>query len=151
MSKTSSKKVVPAKAAAAKLSGKPSVAPSTALALPEGVKLVRNVSLPSLVMKTEGESRTLVICEAMHESRVPGKKDANGVQEKPATVCTVGDTETGEQFMYLVPAVVRDNLVQSYPDDDYVGRCFHITHMGKAEGKRYSNFRILEVEVAPQS
>ncbi len=120
----------------------------TAFKLPEGARVKRVVTLPSLVMKTIGEARCLFIGDAMRASTVVTKKlDASGNPEKPATVCGVTDTETGEQFIFLVPAVVKSGFEQNYPNDDYVGKCFLIENLGKRkDGQRHTDFRIIEVE-----
>ncbi|MDE2020657.1 MAG: hypothetical protein KGJ13_10005 [Patescibacteria group bacterium] len=145
-SKAKSKKATPP----AKLTG---ASTSTAVAtvpmnLPGGVKLTRRLTMPSLVLKVPGVARILAIADAMRVSSVPGKVNKDGVQEKPATVCTVGDVETGEQFTLLVPAVLKSTLERDYPNDEYVGKCFYIRNEGKREGKRHIDFTIAEVDVS---
>ena len=114
--------------------------------LPEGIKLVRRLTMPSLVMKKLGERRFLAIADALRVSKVPGKVNKEGVQEKPATICTVGDVETGEVFTWLVPAVVQSTFTQEYEGTDYVGRTFVVENLGKREGKRHVDFAVAEVD-----
>lgn len=115
-------------------------------ALLPGMKVKRVITVPTLVMKKEGEGRFLKFNEAMHISKVPGKIGADGKQEKPATVALVTDVESGEQLNYMIPAVVIANLNEEYKKDSYVGLTFAIQNVGKREGKRYVDFKIAEVE-----
>lgn len=147
-SKKAPKKATPP----AKLTQSASTAVATVpMNLPTGIKLTRRLTMPSLVLKVPGVARVLAIADPMRVSSVPGKKNAEGVQEKPATVCTVGDVETGEQFTLLVPAVLKSTLERDYPDDSYVGKSFYIRNEGKREGKRHIDFTIAEVDVSELS
>ena len=122
---------------------------ATTMALPSGVKLKRRLTLPSLVMKTRGDARVLAFLSEIAPSKVvTGKVDAEGKPEKPANVASVADVETGEEFIFLVPAVVRNTLTQEYPDASYVGKCFYIRNEGKREGKRHIDFTVAEADVS---
>lgn len=123
-----------------------SQAPKTKVAVPEGFKPKRAVTLPAIVLK-EGETRCLRITEAMHVSAAKAdKKNKEGKEMDPATVCAAVDVESGEMGNFVVPAVVRGNLEEKYPGDAYVGCVFQITHMGKRAGKRYADFTVIELE-----
>ena len=129
----------------AKLSGSTQVA-TVPMNLPSGIKLVRRLTMPALVLKEVGKAYFLAVADAMRESSVPGKKNADGVAEKPATVCTVGDVTTGEQFTLLVPSVVKSTWERDYPNGDYVGKSFYIRNEGKREGKRHIDFTVAEID-----
>lgn len=119
----------------------------TAFQLPAGMRVARVVTMPSLVMKNANEPRMLMIVSEMRVSNVKGKKLPDGTYEKPATVCDVGDIETGEQMIFLVPAVVAKNLDDVYPDGAYVGKTFYIENLGKrSASQRYNDFKIVELE-----
>lgn len=114
---------------------------------PTGFKVKRVLTMPSLVMKKEGEERVLRFDGPIHTSDVPGKVDPKtGIAEKPAEVADVTDMTTGEQMRFLVPSVVLGNLIKAYPEHGYVGLVFYIKQMGKDPGKRYVNFNVFEVE-----
>lgn len=136
-----------AKSAAVALRNEPENLPAITtgpVALPANIRVKRMVTVPSLVLKNSGDKRVLLICDAMRISKVVDKKDT---AREPATVCTVGDIETGEQFIFLVPSVVKSNLERDYPNDEYVGKTFYIECLGKRnESQRYKDFRIMEVE-----
>lgn len=128
-------------------SAEPGAAPPVALNanLPVGIKVRRNVVLPVLNLRVN-ETRYLCIASPMRVSdyKDPDPKKAT---EKPATICEVGDVETGEQFLLLVPEVMSQNIKRAYPDGDYVGKAFALLKCPKRPGKRYFDFQISEIEV----
>lgn len=166
----SNKPAVSARAAADALQGGTNVVPvhHGALALPPGVKAKRALSLPVLVMKKAGDARTLVFLSNLQVSRVPGKEG-----EAPATVASVADVETGEQMIYLVPAVVESTILQTFaaPGTDtkparenakarhdlyesvpLAGMTFYIRNEGKKkESQRHVDFTVVECEPAEVS
>jgi hypothetical protein len=109
-----------------------------------GFKLKKIITVPSLVMKVPEQQFVLRFDTAITVSKVidPKKPD-----EKPASVATVTDMETCAQYIFLVPAVVKANLEQEFPEESYVGKIFLIKNLGQNVGKRYVNFGIAEVEV----
>lgn len=149
MAKPQAKAATSAKSAAATLQGKESTALSVvqsgpvAFALPAGMKVKRILTMPSLVLKEAGAHRTLMFVSEIRVSKVVDK-DA---KREPANIADVGDVETGEAFIFLVPSVVKSNLERDYPDGSYKGLTFFIQNLGKrTESQRYNDFRILEVE-----
>jgi len=113
--------------------------------MPEGLTVTRRVTMPSLALKTPGQGRALLIQDAMRISQIKDKTDQ---KREPATICTVTDMKSGEMFTFIVPAVVRENLVRDYPSDSYVGKGFWIVNKGKrTETQRYNDFEITEVTV----
>lgn len=165
------KKAVSAKSAAASLQGKtenlPAVIAPGAMSLPGGYVPVRNLQMPSLVMKKPGEQRLLRFTSSLQVSGVKPKPN-----EAPATVADVVDVQSGELFKFLVPAVVESSIVQTYgaPGDQapsgkdrddtkkrqqvydgvgIQGRVLAIRNAGKREGKRHVDFEV--VEVAPKA
>ena len=141
--------------------------------LPAGFKAKRSLQIPTLVMKTMGQGLALAFLSNLEVSRVPPKKK----EEAFATVATVADTATGEQYQFLVPAVVESTLLQTFAPDgmdikpdkkDYDARrevyaatdlrnkVFYIRNDGKAKaaGARHVNFTVIEgesLEMVPQS
>lgn len=120
-----------------------SIAP-THFQLPEGVKAKRQVIMPTLNLQI-GQPRVLKVLDAMRQSLYKDP-DPKKVKEKPATICGVVDTQTGEAMLLLVPSVCESSLRESYPDDDYVDKTFYMEKLPKRPGKRYFDFRLLEVE-----
>lgn len=114
--------------------------------LPAGIVLKRRITLPSLSMKKKGDIRYLTIADPMRVSKVVDKPTADGKVKEPATICTVGDVLTGEVYTWIVPAVCKKNILDDYPDESYVGKCFMVENMGKrTDGQRYHDFSLAEV------
>jgi len=128
-----------------------------------GFKTVRTITVPTLTMKDQSPARILRFDERMALSTYVDP-DPKKQKEKPATVATVTDMETGEVFKFLVPSVVEANLRRDYDaevkiegegknarivtdkgEHAYVGKLFQIQCMGKRPGKRYRDFSIAEV------
>lgn len=124
-------------------------APAASAAMPSNFKPLRVITLPSLVLKMAGDARALKFLDAMRVSSVVDKPTAEGKKKEPATICGVIDVATGEQFTFLVPAVVKANLIRDFPGDTYVGKVFWIECLGRRkEGQRYNDFKIVEGEAS---
>lgn len=115
--------------------------------MPEGLTIKRTITVPSLVLKVVGEGAALRFDSAMRISTIQ-QKAGEGKQMDPATIANVTDVKTGEQFIFLVPSLVKSNLQNNYPDDGYNGKAFWICNKGKRKpSQRYNDFEIQEVEV----
>lgn len=112
---------------------------------PAGLRMVKQITLPALAMKTEGAMYYLKLMDEFRISKVEGKVSADGTKEKPATICTAIDVASGVNYTLLVPAVVQKNLDQEYPGGGYVGKIFAIANRGKRSAtQRYYDFDIAE-------
>lgn len=128
--------------------GVPALAGSKNVALPEGYAVARAVTLPSLSIK-KGASYPLRIDSEMRVSKVKEKVEAGKKPREPATICDATNVADGEQYIFIVPAVVKENLTRDYPNGSYVGKVFQIANMGKRqENQRYFDFSILELKKA---
>ncbi len=139
-------------AKSSKSRGNPSVnqAPAVQPAnVPEGYKVKRQITLPSLAIKAPNESHILRFDTAMRISDVMDKPKGDAKPRDPATIANVTEVGTGEQFIFIVPMVVKKNLERDYKGDAYVGCVFQITNKGKRkESQRYNDFAIAELEEA---
>lgn len=125
----------------------PAFVPASAANLPAGFKTKKLVTLPTLSLKQVGVTYSVQILDAMRVSQLKAKQKVGGKEMEPATVCTVVKLDTGEQANMLIPAVVKGNLQEHYPNDSYVGCMFQITNNGKrSETQRYNDFSIIEIE-----
>lgn len=123
------------------------VASKSAFALPQGMKVKRMLTVPSLVLKDVGQSATLRFDSPIRESKVVDTK----TKRDPARIADVTNMETGEQNILIVNSVVESNLQRDYPNDGYAGLTFFIQNLGKrTESQRYNDFGIAEVEVQIQ-
>lgn len=123
----------------------PAPAPMVQAGAPAGLRMVKQITLPALAMKTEGAMYYLKLMDEFRISKVEGKVSADGTKEKPATICTAVDVASGVNYTLLVPAVVQKNLDQEYPGGAYVGKIFAIANRGKrSPTQRYYDFDIAE-------
>lgn len=67
-------------------------------------------------------------------------------KKEPAHLADVTDLETGEPAQIIVNAVPMSVLMENYPSDAYVGKCFAITRQSRKEGKSYDPFSVEEIE-----
>ncbi len=112
--------------------------------VPEGFKLKRVITVPSLTLKELNRPYYLKFNSDFRVSKVKSKDG-----EPPATICDVTDLETGQAFILLAPAVVLKNLQDEFPDGGFVGKLFCIQNLGKRKaGQRYVDFGIAELEAA---
>jgi len=75
-------------------------------------------------------------------------KAIEGSKMAPATLMHVTDVLTGRPSQIVVPAVLEAELNENYPAQKYVGLIFGVEKLEKVEGKRYSNYNILELDAA---
>lgn len=112
------------------------------------IKVVKQVTVPTLSVK-DGATAYVKFDGPIFLGKELKKtaKDGEAAKEKPADLASVINLETGEQMHLIVAAVVKENLNETYPKDKYVGRSFAISKLGKRAGKRYFDYRVLEIEV----
>lgn len=67
-------------------------------------------------------------------------------KREPATILEVINLEDGEQAQLLVLTIVKNVLMDEYPNHAYVGKCFSITKLGRAAGKEYNAVHVEEIE-----
>ena len=144
MAQAKAKPAIPATGHSANVS---TITPATAPVRSSGIagfKVVKRVTMPTLSLK-ENTPVVLRLDDAMRESKYidPDPKKA---KEKPATICSVTDMQTGEVAILLVPEVMKKNLNETYPADSYVGKIFGIQKLPKRPGKRYFDLEIAELE-----
>ena len=154
MAKTQPKAASAKSAAVALQSGETAVVEQTQRAvtnfeLPKGLKLKKIVTVPSLAIKEPGQREILRFDSTIRISKVVDKeKKADGTPKRePAMIADVTRMDTGEQFIFIVPAVVKENLLRDYENDSFVGRTFLIQNLGKrTPTQRYNDFGIAELE-----
>lgn len=74
------------------------------------------------------------------------QKSGEDKKKEPAHLADVVDLDSGELAQIIVNAVPMSVLMENYPDNDYVGKCFAITRQGRKEGKSYDPFLVEEIE-----
>lgn len=73
------------------------------------------------------------------------KLPASEQTKEPAYLCMI-ESITGEVRTLVVGETLRGDLVAVYPNDGYVGAWFQITKFPPAAGKRYSTYKVIEIE-----
>lgn len=106
-------------------------------------KRVKQVTYATFKVRAE-EPRFFKFLGPIHVGNASTKAGSDGTPMKPANVALVTDMQSGEQGQIVVPAVLERILLDSYPGESYVGKCFEITKHQPAEGKRYSTFDVFE-------
>lgn len=106
------------------------------------VKVVRAVATPTLSMKGDNIELFIKITSPI----VAGNPDKD--TGKPIFGCKVIDLTDGIEKAVVTPAVVRSELTTTYPNDAYVGKAFALKKEGKAAGKRYNMWQIVEIDIS---
>ena len=109
-------------------------------------KVKAMVTLPTFKIQ-DNEAVVFIVDGAMYEGK---KLKDDDKDKKPAFIMPVSkvNPETGETLkgQIVVGTVLRENLLEKYPDDGYVGRTFGILKYAAKDGKRYKEYQILELE-----
>lgn len=108
----------------------------------EKVKVVNR----QLLKFVKDETRHVKFEGPMHLGKEMKAKEGEKKKE-PATLANVVDLETGEECQIIISAVVKSVLEEEYPKNAYVGKSFGITKRGKAPGKAYEQYTVVEVKI----
>ena len=114
--------------------------------------VVRAVNVPTLKQETN-ETVAVKIVQPLEtkvnytdeEAVIDGVK-RTVKKETIITIARVLELNSGQEFEYVCNAMTADNLRSTYPNDDYVGRCFGIQKLGVVAGKRYKETKIWELQ-----
>lgn len=110
-------------------------------------KVKRTLVLPLLNRKMKpGDSVYFKITSPVFEGKQIASAEAKQ-NEKPADLVNAVDLTTGEECQVIVPAVMKSVLEDEYDDGAYIGLAFELTKGEKAEGKRYYNYTVNELEL----
>lgn len=112
------------------------------------VKTKKHVTLPLLPQVENGT----IYCAFLHpiyqgkEMKAADAKAGEDKKERPATLATVCDLETGTPKTVVLTAVEVGNILENYPDKSYVGKSFSMSIMAKQKGKRYRPVSVVEID-----
>ena len=116
-------------------------------------KVKKLLTRPTISLKKLDAECYVKIESSMHEGQEMKADKGSKEPKKPAIVCDVINLETGEAAQIVVGAVIKSTLDAEYPDEGYVGLCFHIKNTGKKDipgGGSYNKFLIEEIEEPAQ-
>lgn len=93
----------------------------------------------------DGEEKVFTVVGPIRAGRAVANP-RNGISKAP-DIMSVRDAADGQEKEVLVGQVLKSTLVESYPDDGYVGLTFACTQGPVATGKRYKTMQVSEVEL----
>lgn len=93
----------------------------------------------------DGEEKVFTVLGPIRAGRTVANP-RNGIAKAP-DILSVRDCADGNEKEILVGQVLKSTLVESFPDDGYVGLTFACTQGPVAAGKRYKTMTVSEVEV----
>lgn len=111
---------------------------------PKNVKVKKVVTVPVLSPQVDKTNYLKITGKIYKGKELKGSEKT--AKMEPADLCPVINLETGEEMVLIVAAVVKGNFDEHYPKDSYVDKSFSLTKMAKREGKRYFDFKIMEIE-----
>jgi hypothetical protein len=109
-------------------------------------KVKKKLILPLLKLE-QHKPAYVKITEPIFKGKEITPAKGGKTQEKPADIANIINLDTGEEMQIIVAAVVKSVLEENYPDAGYVGKGFEIVKGDKAEGKRYFQYSVNEVEI----
>jgi hypothetical protein len=104
----------------------------------------KRLTIPLLKL-TEGNTQYVKITAPMHLGKEQKAKDGEKKKE-PAMLANCVNLQDGSECQIILSAVVKSVLEDEYPNSAYVGKCFAITKQGRAPGKSYNQFDVVEIE-----
>ena len=93
----------------------------------------------------DGEEKVFTVVGPIRAGRAVANP-RNGIAKAP-DIMTVRDAADGNEKEILVGQVLKSTLVETYPDDSYVGVTFACTQGAVPAGKRYKTMIVNEVEI----
>ncbi len=113
-------------------------------------KIIKRITMPTL--KLVPDTPVYVkITEKIFEGKTPKLKEGEKAEEqkKAPMLFNIVNLETGEAMQLVAGAVVQSEIVDNYPKDGYVNKCFMITKGKKKDlsgGRGYFTYEIAEIE-----
>ena len=108
---------------------------------PASVVTKRKLVMPQLKLEQD-----VTVYFKVTDKMYVGKPNPEKPTDKPADLCHAIDLQTGEEVSVVIPAVLKSVWDEDYTDDGYVNCAFMVTKGAKAEGKRYFNYEVAEIE-----
>jgi hypothetical protein len=109
-------------------------------------KRVRNLTLDVLKF-VENEPRYVKITGPIFIGKEQKAKAGDDDKKRePAHLAHCVNLEDGAECQIIVSAVVLSVMMDEYPNDGYVGKCFAITKKSRTPGKQYFPYGVEEIE-----
>ena len=107
-------------------------------------KVIKKVTLPVLKISINKEYFVKIDDKIFQGKKLENDKKDN---KEPAYLVNVTDLKSGEQGQIVLNKVLKETLLEEYPEDSYVGLCFQIIKKPKDTGKDYHTFSLVQIEV----
>jgi len=113
-------------------------------------KIIKRITMPTLKLVPDTPVYVKIL-EKIFEGKTPKLKEGEKAedQKKAPMLFNIVNLETGEAMQLVAGAVVQSEIVDSYPKDAYVNKCFMITKGKKKDlsgGRGYFTYEIAEIE-----
>lgn len=112
--------------------------------------VIKRITMPTLKLLPNVPAYVKIthpIFQAKEQKLKEGEKEKD--RKKPPMLFNVINLETGEAMQLVVGAVVQSEIVESYPKETYVNKCFMIVKGKKKDlsgGRGYFTYEISEIE-----
>lgn len=110
-------------------------------------KITRQVSVPTLHMAAAGTYLYRIELPVKYRA----KSTEDGGTDRNIPVLRVTDLEVGVTGEVIPGKILLDTLLDQYPDDGYVGKCFEIIKKPSGRrgpgGREYNLFEVNEISV----
>ncbi len=112
--------------------------------------IIKRVTLPTLKLVPDAPVYVKIldpIFEAKPQKLKEGEKEKD--RKKPPMLFNVVNLETGEAMQLVAGVVVQNEIVDNYPKQSYVDKCFMIVKGKKKDlsgGRGYFTYEIAEIE-----
>ena len=106
----------------------------------------KHVTMPTLKLMPDVPAYVKITDPIFQGKSQPAKKGET--EKKPPMIFNVTNLETGEVCQMVAGTVVHREILDNYPKDAYVGKCFMIIK-GKKKGsgdRGYFTYEIAEIE-----
>ena len=109
-------------------------------------EIIKHVTMPTLKLQPDVPAY-VKITDPIFEGKTQPAKEGEAAK-KPPMIFNVINLETGEVMQMVAGTVVQREILDNYPKDAYVGKCFMIVK-GKKKGtgdRGYFTYEIAEIK-----
>jgi hypothetical protein len=113
-------------------------------------KIIKRVTMPTLKLVPDMPVYVKIL-DKIFEGKTPKLKEGEKKEDQKQApwLFNVVNLETGENMQLVAAAVIRSEIVDNYPKDAYVNKCFMIVKGKKKDlsgGRGYFTYEIAEIE-----
>ena len=117
----------------------PTIVETQTTTIDEKFNTVKNVVTPVLQLQIDKPVYVRFLSECYMGEKIDAATDA-------ATLVLALDMETMDECILVVSFLIKESLHSQYADGAYVGKFFKITKLAKRAGKKYNDYRMVEIQ-----